>query len=79
GDRGVRAGGQPRAQIGQLDAPGRRQRIGDDHQRPMLGLRLVPGMEQLLLGHALGIVDDGAATFGGEDTREQAAPRLARA
>ncbi|PAV67575.1 hypothetical protein WR25_22200 [Diploscapter pachys] len=78
-DRSMRAGRQARSQVRQPHRPQRRQGVRHDHQRAPLRLRLVPRVEDLRLGHVLGIVDDRAVALRGEDSREQAAAGLARA
>ncbi len=53
--------------------------VGDYQERFVLGLGAVPGVEDVGLARALGIVDDRAVAFRREDPREQAAAGLARA
>ena len=55
-DRRMRTGGEARAQVGQRNRPDRRRGVGDDQQRPTRRLRTVPGVEQVILRRAIGVV-----------------------
>ena len=57
---------------GKLRRPGRRNFVGNHHQRPAGVLRLVPGVKQLFLVALLGIVEQAAADALDEAAREQA-------
>ena len=64
---------------GSARRPGRRSLIGNHHQRPPAVLRLVPGVEQLLLVALLGLVEQPPADPLDEAAREQGPARAPRA
>ena len=70
---------EPGLEVGQLRRPGRRHLVRDHDQRPAAVLRLVPGVEQLLLVALLGLVEQPPADALDEAARKQRAARAPRA